>query len=314
MIEYIKLIGGFIILIYSGKYLVKGGVSLAKNFKISTLVVGVTIVAFGTSAPELFVSVKAAIGGHPDISIYNVIGSNISNIALVLALTAIIFPIPVHKNSVRYDWPVMMLVSIVFYIFVLNGLLDRWEGILYFTALVLFILWSVRKSRKEEKMSLSEDIIKPSYSLPLAVLIVIVSSIGLAFSSDWLVDGAVAIAHDLHVSERAISVSLIAIGTSIPELTTSLIAAFKKEMDISVGNIIGSNIYNLLGVLGITSTIHPITINPMAINFDVFWMLGVSLMLFLLILPLKKARITRVKGFIMLAVYIGYMYLIFTRP
>lgn len=310
--EYIKLVGGFIVLILSGKYLVKGGVDIAAHFKISKLVVGVTIVSFGTSAPELFVSLKAALEGHPDISIYNVIGSNIANIALVLAITAMIFPIPVNKKSMRFDWPIMMLVSIVFYVFALNGALDRWEGILFVMALTGYVLWSMVKSRREQKLS-QEEHLDPSFGMGMSIIMVIVSCIGLAFSSDWLVDGAVAIARSFNISERVISVSLIALGTSIPELATSAIAAFKKEMDISVGNIIGSNIFNLLAVLGISSIITPISINAKVIEFDIYWMLGVALLLFILIMILKRLNLTRWKGLLLLLVYITYMYLIFQR-
>ena len=313
VLDYIKLVGGFIVLIYSGKYLVKGGVDIAAHFKISKLVVGVTIVSFGTSAPELFVSLKAALEGHPDISIYNVIGSNIANIALVLAITAMIFPIPVNVKSMRFDWPIMMLISIVFYVFVLNGMLDRWEGILFVIALVGYILWSLVKSRRDTK-SAEEEHAAPSFGMGMSVLMVVVSCVGLAFSSDWLVDGAVAIARSFDISERVISVSLIALGTSIPELATSSIAAFKKEMDISVGNIIGSNIFNLLAVLGISSIITPIGINEKVLQFDIYFMLGIAFLLFVLIMILKRLHLTRWKGVVLLAVYVVYMYLIFNRP
>ena len=311
MDDYIFLLVGFILLMLSGDFLVKGSVSLAGHFKVSKLVVGVVIVSFGTSAPELVVSVDAAIKGHPDIAIGNVVGSNIANIALVLGLTAVILPIRVKKQAIHFDWAFMMLISILLYVFCLNFKLQFFEGLIFLVILALFIARSVLKSRKENLKSLEEPV-KPKHKLFVSFLLVALASLGLIFGADFLVKGASNIAFKMGVEERIISVSVIALGTSLPELATSIMAAIRKELDIFIGNIIGSNIFNILAILGITSLIKSIDINPMILKFDIFWMLGISFLLFLFILPLRKGIVTRWKGLVFLFVYFLYIYLVFT--
>lgn len=302
---------GLILLLYSGRFLVKGSVSLANHFKISTLVIGVTIVSFGTSAPELIVSLKAAIDGHPDIAMGNVIGSNISNIALVLALTAIIFPIPVHRDSVIRDWPIMMIASLLLWIFIQNLKLEFHEGLIFFLLLVGYFIWSIMNSRKEGKLS-KQEFAKPQFSVWISLLLIAISSMGLVFGADFLVRGASGIALNFGVSERVISISLVAFGTSVPELVTSAVAAFRKEMDISVGNIIGSNIFNIFAVLGMTSMVKGISINELTRSYDILWMLGITILLFVFMLPPSRAKLKRWKGIIMLSVYGFYIYKLFT--
>jgi cation:H+ antiporter len=310
MENYLLLSLGFIILIFTGKYLVIGSVSLARYLKLSTLVIGVTVVAFGTSAPELLVSLQAAIKGHPEISIGNVVGSNISNLALVLGLTAIILPMSISRNTIRVDWPVMMMVSILFYFFVRNGWLTRFEGIFFNILLILYVFYSIRSSRKSFSSNLKLQT-KPTHTLVMSIIIIIGSSIGLVIGADLLVDNASKIAIDMGISERVISISLIAVGTSLPELATSVMAAIQKESDISVGNIIGSNIFNLLSVLGISSLVKPIEVSQAMINIDIFWMLSVSGLLIFLMMPFKKAKLGRIDGIILLLVYLVYIYLLF---
>ena len=307
--DYLLVLLGFVILLISGDLLVRAGVSLARHFRVSTLVVGVTVVSFGTSLPELIVSLGAALKGHPDISIGNVVGSNISNIALVLGLTAVLLPIPVNRNSLRIDWPMMMLVSILFYLLILNGTLSFLEGLFFVVALVFYVGLLVRRSRKNI-LELNEEVLKPGFSVTVSIVMFMVSSVGLYFGADFLVDGASSLAQKWGVSERVISVTIIAFGTSVPELATSVIAAFKKEMDISVGNIIGSNIFNILAILGITGMVKTIPINP-AILYDVYWMLAISFILFLFMLPLKNGRIRRWEGAILLILYIAYILSVF---
>ncbi|NOU61141.1 calcium/sodium antiporter [Marinifilum caeruleilacunae] len=310
--DYIYLLLGFIILLYSGDLLVKGGVALASHFKISTLVVGVTVVSFGTSAPELFVSLDAALSGSPDISIGNVVGSNISNIALVLGFTAILLPLPVRSNSIKYDWPVMMGASILFYVFALNGKLQTIEGIVFVILLISFMVWTIWNSRRENR-NLSEEPKPAKYSIPISVLLIAASSVGLYFGANLLVGSAKSIAIDFGVSERVVGLTIVAFGTSVPELATSAVAAYKKEMDISIGNIIGSNIFNLFGVLGVTSIIKNISVSQEIISFDALFMLAVSVLLFLLILPLKKGKLHRWKGILLLSSYLFYVYLVFMK-
>ncbi len=310
--DYLYLFIGFVILLYSGDLLVKGGVALSSHFKVSTLVVGVTVVSFGTSAPELFVSLDAALHGSPDIAIGNVIGSNIANIALVLGFTAILMPLPVRSNSIKFDWPFMMGASILFYLFILNQQLEYYEGIILVFLLIVFMVWTIWKSRKESR-SITNDFKVAKYSISIAVFLILLASVGLYFGANMLVGSAKSIALDFGVSERVVGLTLVAFGTSVPELATSAVAAYKKEMDISIGNIIGSNIFNILGVLGVTSIIKNIFVSQPIISFDILIMLGVSFLLFLLILPLNKGKLHRWKGFVLLSVYLIYIYTVFTK-
>ncbi len=307
--DYLYLILGFTILLISGDLLVRSGVALASHMRISTLVVGVTVVSLGTSAPELVVSIGAALKNHPDIAIGNVIGSNISNIGLVLGLTGIMINIPVSKNSVRFDWPFMMFASLLFTLFVINGRLSPAEGVMFLGLLALFIGWSLRKSRTE-LAKVEHVFAKARFPVSVALILLAVSSAGLYFGASWLVDGAESIARRFGVSERVISVTIIAFGTSIPELATSVVAALKKQLDISIGNILGSNIFNILGILGVTSIIKTLEVNIEMI-FDVYWMLALSAVLLLFMLPYGRAEINRIKGFFLIIAYIVYIYIVF---
>ena len=309
--DYIFLFLGFTLLMLSGDFLVRGSVSLAGHFKVSKLVIGVVVVSFGTSAPELVVSLDAAISGHPDIAIGNVVGSNIANIALVLGLTAVILPIKVRKRAIHFDWAVMMFISVLFYIFCLNNSLQFYEGLIFLVILFSYIFISIYNSRKANIKSLEESI-SPEHNLFVSFLFVASAAVGLIYGAEFLVKGASHIAERMGVDERIISVSVIALGTSLPELATSIAAAIRKELDIFIGNIIGSNIFNILAILGFTSVIKSIDINPMVLKFDIFWMLGISLLLFLFILPLKKGMVTRWKGLIFVSIYLSYIYFAFT--
>lgn len=313
MTEYqniIYLILGLILLLGSGEFLVKGSVSLAKHLNISTLVIGVTVVSFGTSAPELLVSLQGALSGHPDIAIGNIIGSNIANIALVLGVTAIILPMPVKKNSMSFDWVVMIIASFLFYIFISTNLLfELWEGIVFVVFLSAFLYWSVYKSRKDTKAE-NQDLLEiPKLSIWLSLVFIVISSIGLIYGADMLVKGATGIAFSFGVSESVISLTVIALGTSLPELSTSVIAAFRKETDISVGNIIGSNIFNIFGIIGITGVVTPIKISEEILSNSALWMLGTAFLLLIILLP-KKLMLGRIKGTILLLCYLLYIYFI----
>jgi len=308
--EYIEFLSGLALLIVSGKFLVDGGVSFARHFKIPTLVIGVTVVAFGTSAPELIVSVNAAITGNPEIAFGNIVGSNISNIGLVLGATAVLIPIPVNRISFRVDWPVMMFASILLYVFILNDLIGFWEGLTLFIILISYLLFTVNRSRKQKK-EVANDNEKPKFKLLLSIAIIILSSVGLAFGADFFVDGASTIAESWGVSKRVISITIVAFGTSAPELTASIIAALNKETDISIGNIIGSNIFNIMAVLGITSMVHEIPVDHIAFSFDIIFMLLVSILLFLFIFPFKTIYLNRVEGIFLVLSYIIYIALVF---
>ena len=300
------LVLGLIILIFSGDYLVKGAVGIAEKFKISPLVIGMTVVSFGTSAPELFVSVKAALMGSPDLAIGNVIGSNIANIALVLSITVLIFPIIVERNSKFIDWPMMMFASILFFVFSLDNLITMIEGLILIAILTVFIIFLIRNSRKSN-LHLDEDIDGTPSNFPLTLLYLFGGLVGLKFGADWLLDGAIGLAKSFGMTEKVIGVTIVAFGTSVPELVASGFAAYKKQTDISIGNLIGSNIFNIMIVIGITAVITPIQVAESAMSFDIYWMLGISLALYPMMFIGKKMG--RIHGVILLTAYVTYIVL-----
>jgi cation:H+ antiporter len=307
---YLLLLAGLLLLFISGKFLVDSSVVISNLLRIPRMIIGLTVVAFGTSAPELLVSIQAALAGYSEIAIGNVVGSNISNILLVLAITALIFPIPVPASSVKQDWPIMMFVSILLYVFTLNGWLTRTEGAIFIGLLFAYIAFAVVKARGAKP---TDNVEKTETSMKwwVAGIIFLVSCVGLAFGADLLVSNVAVIAEEFGISQRVISVTMVAVGTSIPEVATSVIAALKKETDISVGNILGSNIMNILSVLGITSLISPIKVDAAISRFDLPWMLGISFLLLLLMLPASRSRITRWEGTFMIMIYLLYIYFLF---
>ena len=307
---YLLLFIGILLLFASGKYLVESSIAISRLLRIPRMIIGLTVVAFGTSAPELLVSLQAAVSGFPEMAMGNVVGSNISNILMVLAITAIIFPIPVPSIFVKRDWPIMMFVSLLLFVFTLNGWLTRLEGLVFILLLIVYLGYAVilARSTKKEKEDSNEQ---GSMRWWVAALIFLVSCIGLAFGANLLVNNAAVIAEDVGISKRVIAITMVAVGTSIPELATSVIAAMKKETDISVGNIIGSNIMNVLSVLGVTSIIGPIKVSDEIAKFDIPWMLATSVLLLMLMLPAARSRITRWEGIFMILIYLLYIYLIF---
>jgi cation:H+ antiporter len=310
----IFLILGLVLLLGSGKYLVESSVIIARHFKIPTIIIGLTIVSFGTSAPELLVSLQAALQGHPDMAIGNVVGSNISNILLVLAVTAFIFPITIQRQFIRRDWPILMFISSLLVVFLLDLKLANYEGIVLLLLLLGYIIYSVNQSRRlKHKEKFNQDVSAKVMKWWVAIFIFIVACLGLSFGAGLLVDSASVIATRIGVSERVISISMVAVGTSLPELSTSMIAAFKKESNISVGNIIGSNIMNTVSVLGITSLVSPLETVRQTLVVDLPWMIGATLLLFFFMIPIKSqpAKISRFEGSIMLLAYAAYIFLIF---
>jgi cation:H+ antiporter len=307
---YLLLFAGLSLLFVSGKYLVDSSVAISRRLKIPRMIIGLTVVAFGTSAPELLVSIQAAFAGYPEIAMGNVVGSNISNILLVLAITALIYPIPVPASSVKRDWPVLMLISLVLFAFSLNGAISRLEGGILVGLLAAYVLMSVLRSRGKPLAEESSEG-GPPMKWWVAGLILLLSCLGLAMGADLLVDNVAIIAEEAGISKRVVSITMVAVGTSIPEVATSVIAALKKETDISVGNIIGSNIMNILSVLGFTSLISPVSVAKEIAGFDIPWMLGATLLLLLLMLPAARSRITRWEGSLMIIIYLLYIYLLF---
>lgn len=310
--EFVLIIAGLVLLVFGGDYLVKGASGLAFRFNVPPMLVGMTVVALGTSAPELVVTVQAALSGKPDIAIGNVVGSNVANVALILGITVIIFPIVIKKDALRWDWVVMMLASILFFFFALDGEISRVDGLIFLVSLVAFIGFSfyrVRRKRKREGTPPVETQKKPKRVI-FSILFVVMGIVGLIFGARWFLEGAEVVARDFGVSDRVIAISLVAFGTSAPELAASVIAAFKKEQDISLGNIIGSNLFNILAILGITSMISPISVAAEIMDDDIYWMLATSF----IILPLGiiKLRLSRWQGFILLGSYIVFMYVVLT--
>ena len=305
------LILGLVILVVGGELLVKGSVTIAKNFKISPLVIGMTIVSFGTSTPELLVSLQAALEGNPAIAIGNVVGSNIANLALVLAITVLIFPIIAERQTKIIDWPMMLFATILFYVFSLDNQIVFWEGATLLSLLVIFTFFLIRNSRKETKKIEEDAEEEKKGATVIGLLLLLGGLIGLYFGSGWFVDGAVSIAKDFNLSDRVIGVTVVAFGTSAPELVASTVAAYRKQTDISVGNLIGSNLFNIMAVLGITSMVTPISVEPSVLSFDMYWVIGIALAMFP-ILYIGK-RIGRLKGVLLLATYVTYIVLVLSR-
>lgn len=306
------LILGFILLVVGGEFLVRASVGLSFKLNISKIVIGLTVVSFATSAPELLVSIQAALTGSPAIAINNVVGSNIANIALVLGVTAIIGTIGVDRSFYRVNWPVMLLFSFALYYFLYNDKqLTAIEGGILFVSLIVFIVYVIKNQKSEKGLEdVDDSLSKVSYSKIIVWLII--GAVALYFGSVWLVDGATDIAVQMGVSEAVIGVTMIAIGTSVPELAASVIAALKQEKAISLGNLIGSNIFNIGSVLGITSMIKTIPVTEASIlSRDIFWMiLFAALILPLSLLP-KRHEINKVKGLLLVVLYMLFIYLVF---
>jgi len=281
------LVAGLFILILGGDFLVKGASSIAYRFKLSPLVVGLTIVAFGTSAPELLISIKAALAGSPDLTMGNVVGSNICNLALVLGVTAIISPIYVGKDSLRIDWPVAMGSSLLLFSVSTFGFINWIEGVAFIILLTFYVVFLIIHSRKKhlDNRQLETSFDQPesdegsSKTMYKDLGYLFIGCLGLFFGADWFVGGAQNIAVYLGVSERIIGITVLALGTSLPELTTAIIASLRKESDLALGNLLGSNIFNILSILGITSIVKTIEVNQEIVKIDMLWMLGITFIL-----------------------------------
>ena len=303
---------GLLLLVVGGEFLVRSSVALSFRLRLSKMVIGLTVVSFATSAPELLVSVQAALEGFSDISLGNVIGSNIANIGLVLGITAFIAPLTIDHDFYKFNWPVMMLLSIALYFLLKSGNgLSRLEGTVFVILLVVYLFLLIKRARNQKETKPVDDGIDDGLSKTSSFKIIIwllLGGLGLWGGSELLVTGAVDMATALGVTERVIAVTMIAIGTSVPELAASVIAALKKEKAISLGNLIGSNIFNIASVLGITAIIKPIAIKSQEVlTNDIFWMLGFAAILIPLAFLPKKFEIGRLKGLLILAAYVGFI-------
>ena len=304
---------GFLLLVVGGEFIVRSSVALSLKFNISKFVIGMTVVSFATSLPELIVSVNAALNNSPSIAINNVIGSNIANIGLVLGLISILGKITVDNYFYKRDWPWMFFFSLLMWFFISqDSVLQKHEGLILFLILIFFTLTIIKKSNYLDfKGSIDDELLKTS-NFKIFIWLII-SSITLYFGSEFLVDGAVNLAKQISISEAVISVTIVAIGTSVPELAASLVAIAKKEEGISVGNLIGSNIYNIGSVLGLTAMIKEIPIAEEIIQRDIIWMLIFALIVIVLAIIPRKNYLTSFKGLIMFSMYLYFIFIAFVQ-
>jgi cation:H+ antiporter len=279
------LLGGLIFLTVGAEVFVRAASKIALIAGISPLVIGLTVVAFGTSAPELVVSIASSLGGNGDIAVGNVVGSNVFNVLFILGVSALIIPLRVAQQLIWFEVPLMVGLSMLVLLFGMNGRIDRWEGVVFTFGLAAYTLWAILQSRKENaevqaeyQTELGNADNKGLGNLLISIMIAAVGLTLLIFGSRWFVAGAVTIARDLQVPELIIGITIVATGTSLPEVATSVMAAIRGERDIAVGNVIGSNLFNILGVLGISSFISPqgLTVSPEALQQDIPVMIAVA--------------------------------------
>ncbi|MEH6681037.1 MAG: calcium/sodium antiporter [Sediminicola sp.] len=308
MYQILLIIGGLTLLVLGGNWLLKSAVALSLKFGVPKIVVGMTVVSFATSAPELIVSLSAAMDGHADLALGNVIGSNIANLGLVLAVTLIVGGMEVNKNFYTTDWPVMMLSSLIFFGFAyFDQTLQRWEGAVMVGLLFLFLVYLLRF----QKTAVLDERPEDDLPLPLYLMVLYLGLGGAALwgGSELLIKGAVNVALLYGIGERTIAVTVVSVGTSVPELAASVIAAVKKEKAISLGNLIGSNIFNLLAVLGFTALITPIqVVDNDLMHHDVFWMLGLSFLILPLVFFPKGLHLGWKDGIVLLLCYAIFLY------
>lgn len=300
---------GLVLLVFGAEILVRGATEIALRARISPLVVGLTVVALGTSLPELLVSLLAAWKGNPELAIGNVVGSNIVNLSFILGASVLIFPIGVERDARRIHWPVMMLATLLFMALVWNDDLTRWEGLLFVILLFIYVVWQIRASRRVQAL---EGAPSPLSTAPVwrSIVMVLIGIGALALGADWFVEGAVALAEKFGVSKQLIGVTIVAVGTSLPELITSIMAAFRKQPDISLGNLIGSNIFNLLGILGLTAVVRPIMIDHGSFLLD---MVAMALVSFILLPLMLGNKLGRWQGAVLCAAYLVYITLVIQR-
>ena len=312
MLDLLFIAGGLTLLIVGGNWLLRAAVAFSLRLFIPKIIIGMTVVSFATSAPELIVSINAALDGYPDLALGNVVGSNIANLGMVLGIIVILSKIEVRRSFYITDWPMMMFASILFVGFIyFDAVLERHEGVIMFVLLFLFLVYLLRFQRTAVVDDLHED--DTPLPLYMSVLYLGLGAIGLWAGSELLIKGAVNMAQYFQVSERIIGITVVSVGTSIPELAASVVAVIKKEKAISVGNLIGSNVFNLLAVLGITAMITPISVrDPELLSSDIFWMLGISLLIFPLVFLPRAMRLDWKHGLILISLYVAFVYLTLT--
>jgi cation:H+ antiporter len=310
----LSIVAGIAVLAYGADLLVRGAVTIATAARVSAAVIGLTIVSMGTSLPELTVSVAAALRGSADLGIGNVVGSNIFNIGIVLGVTALILPMRVHSSAVRLEWPFMFLASFQLLLLARDGEIDRLEGGFFLVAIVLFTWYAVMIGREavgvEESADLAEEVQRRAPKADVrttgTALGLVAIGIGLlVLGGELLVRGAVELARAAGMTERVIGLTIVAAGTGTPEVATSIVAARRGQSEIALGNVIGSNIFNILGILGISALLTPLAVAPEMIRSDFWWMLGLSLVLFPMMR--SKAVVSRVEGGVLVLAYVAYL-------
>ncbi len=305
------LIGGLALLVLSGEVLVRNAAGMAIKASIPPLIVGLTVVSIGTSAPEIFASIQAALAGNPGLAIGNVVGSNIANLALILGVTALIHPVKVDRSLLRTDWPVMMFGTVAFGVFAWDLVFTHFEGTLLLLGTLLLMSFLIYRSQKARKSSEPDPDYEGEFDRfagrPYALLVLgaAVACVGLYFGSEWFISGARGIAQAAGVSDHIIGVTVVAFGTSVPELVASAAAAIKEQSDLALGNLVGSNIFNIFLALGSTSLVAEMPVDPAVIQTDFWWMGGIALLL--LPMMLHKKVFHRWKGAVLLALYIAYI-------
>ncbi|MBL7964059.1 MAG: calcium/sodium antiporter [Flavobacteriales bacterium] len=309
--DLLLTLAGLAVLLIGAEGLLRGAVELALRARLSPLVIGLTVVSMGTSLPELLVSLLALLNGSAAISVGNVVGSNIANISLVLGIAVLLFPVEVDRQAWRIHWPVMMLASVVFVWAVQDDTFGRWEGVGYLLALTVYVVYNVRASRRHHPSTSEQSEVPVKAPLWRSLGMLLLGIVALAFGADWFVKGAVGLAEWAGMSQQLIGLTVVAVGTSMPELITSIVAALRKQPDISLGNLIGSNIFNLLGILGLTAMVRPIPVDSVAFRTDLWAMMLVALVLF----PMMRigGRMGRWQGAVVLCSYLVYIWIILQR-
>jgi cation:H+ antiporter len=309
MTQILLLLGGLALLIFGGNALLKSSVSISLKLSIPKIIVGMTVVSFATSLPELVVSLKAALAGNPDLALGNVVGSNAANIGLVLGVTLLFGSMEVTSSFYKIDWPVMMVASLMLLGFLyFDGVLSRLEGGVLVFVMIAFLWWLLKMQSGPavvDELPSDDELL----SIPMTLFYLVAGGVGLWLGSEWLVKAAVNIAEDLGVSDRVIGLTVVSIGTSIPELAASIIAMIKKEKAISLGNLIGSNIFNIMSVLGITAIVSPITVKDQGfITNDLFFMTFIAFVLFPLVFAPSKMKLSWKEGLVLLSIYGAFVY------
>ena len=309
MTQILLLLGGLALLIFGGNALLKSSVSISLKLSIPKIIVGMTVVSFATSLPELVVSLNAALAGNPDLALGNVVGSNAANIGLVLGVTLLFGSMEVTSSFYKIDWPALMIASLLLLGFLyFDGVLSRLEGGVLVFVMIAFLWWLLKMQSGPavvDELPSDDELL----SIPMTFGYLVAGGVGLWLGSEWLVEGAVSIAEDIGVSDRVIGITVVSIGTSIPELAASIIAVIKKEKAISLGNLIGSNIFNIMSVLGITAIVSPITLKDQGfITNDLFFMTFIAFMLFPLVFAPSRMKLSWKEGLVLLSIYGAFVY------